>query len=177
MRVTPTGRVPLLRWLIVTETEPATHNVTISTTRSVVSLRVGQPGKQCQPRAPCERSGMWLVQLSAAGRLFVCNSRIRPDSEWGYWPAPTWRTPSWLAGDDADAAEAALVPIWELEPSQRRFGLVERLGHISDVLTRPRFTGSTQMTTLAQRIAAFTVEAAPKALPPGSSAAALPSSE
>lgn len=82
-----------------------------------------------------------------------------------------------LAGDDADAAEAALAPIWELEPAQRRLGLVERLGHISDVLTRPRFTGSTQMATLAERILAFTTEAAPKALPPDSGITALPSSE
>lgn len=82
-----------------------------------------------------------------------------------------------LTQDQADAAEEVMAPIWDLEPAQRRFGLVERLGHISDVLVRPRFAGSKQVATLAQHIVAFTAEAAPRALPPGGGTTALPSSE
>jgi hypothetical protein len=82
-----------------------------------------------------------------------------------------------LAQDQADAAEATLAPVWELEPAQRRFGLVERLGNIADVLARPRFAHSKPAAALAERIAVFTADAAPKALPPGGTATALPGSE
>lgn len=82
-----------------------------------------------------------------------------------------------LAQDHADAAEATLAPIWGLEPAQRRFGLVERLGNISDILARPRFVRSKPAAALAERIAVFTADAAPKALPPGGAVTALPGSE
>ncbi len=81
-----------------------------------------------------------------------------------------------LAQDQVDAAEATLSPIWELEPAQRRLGLVERLGNISDMLARPRLARSEPVIGLVERIAVFTAEAAPKALLAGS-ASALPSSE
>jgi tetratricopeptide (TPR) repeat protein len=82
-----------------------------------------------------------------------------------------------LAQDQADAAEATLAPVWELKPAQRRFGLVERLGNISDILTRPRFARSKPAAALVERIVVFTADAAPKALPPGSAPTALPGSE
>lgn len=82
-----------------------------------------------------------------------------------------------LVQDHPDAAEATLAPVWELEPAQRRFGLVERLGNISGVLAGPRFARSKAIAALADRIAVFTADAAPKALPPGSTATALPGGE
>jgi hypothetical protein len=79
-----------------------------------------------------------------------------------------------LAQEHVDAAESALAPIWELEPEQRRYGLVERLGHISDVLASPRFTGNKSTAALVERIALFTAAAAPRILPPGGPGPALP---
>jgi hypothetical protein len=72
-----------------------------------------------------------------------------------------------LSRGRADAAEAALAPVWDLEPGQRRFGLVERLASISSALGGSRFGGSKPMAGLAERIAEFTADTAPKALPPG----------
>lgn len=72
-----------------------------------------------------------------------------------------------LARGQADAAEVVLEPIWELEPAQRRFGLVERLGNISDTLGQPRFAQSQPIAGLIERIAVFTADATPKALPTG----------
>ena len=72
-----------------------------------------------------------------------------------------------LARDQTDAAEAALGPIWELEPAQRRFGLVQRLGNISDALAKPPFARSKPMAALIERITVFSADATSRALPPG----------
>jgi hypothetical protein len=82
-----------------------------------------------------------------------------------------------LMGRQADAAEVTLAPIWELEPEQRRFALIERLGGIADLLAKPPFARDASLAALIERIAVFTADAAPKALPPGSTTAILPSGE
>jgi hypothetical protein len=82
-----------------------------------------------------------------------------------------------LVGRQVDAAEATLAPIWGLEPEQRRFALIERLGSIANLLAKPPFARDRPLAAIVERIAVFTADAAPKTLPPGGTTIALPRGE
>lgn len=78
-----------------------------------------------------------------------------------------------LAGGHLDAAEDALVPVWEVAPEFRPYPLIGRLESAGTTLTKPRYVRERSAIELSEQIRAYCDASAPalasrQMLPPGS---------
>ena len=71
-----------------------------------------------------------------------------------------------LAGD-LDGAQDALHRVWELDPGERREGLLHRLRHVAGPLAAPVFTRAAAANSLADQIETFAADSIVRALPSG----------
>jgi transcriptional regulator with XRE-family HTH domain len=69
-----------------------------------------------------------------------------------------------LAGD-LDGAQDALQGVWDLDPGERREGLLHRLRQVTRPLAAPAFQGVRLANDLADRIEAYTADSIVRALP------------